>query len=187
MTSDNDLNKMTLEKPGQLFPIIISEPSDKWQEFFQTESKLIVDSFSKPDIVRIDHIGSTAIPGIKAKPTIDILLQISEQINIQKIKEVFKSLDYDINEHPENTSPHLTLVKGYTKQGFKGKTYHVHIRYKGDWNEIRFRDYLTNHEEIAKEYEVLKLELADKYKNDREAYTDPKTGFIEKINKLTRK
>jgi GrpB-like predicted nucleotidyltransferase (UPF0157 family) len=187
MTSDNDLHKMTLEKLGQIFPIIICEPSEKWQDFFQTESKLIADSFSKSDIVRIDHIGSTAIPELKAKPTIDILLQVSNQIDTQKLDDVFKPLGYQLTKQPDNPPPHMTFVKGYTNHGFNGQAYHVHIRYKGDWDEIRFRDYLINHKEIAKDYEDLKLQLADKYKNDREAYTDSKTNFIEKINKLTRK
>jgi GrpB-like predicted nucleotidyltransferase (UPF0157 family) len=187
MTSSKELHKMTLEKLGQLFPIIIQDYSDKWIKFYESESKIIINCFSQSDILRIDHIGSTAIPGLKAKPTIDILLQVSEQIDIQKIKKVFKSLDYHINEHPDNPPPHLTFVKGYTKHGFKGQAYHVHIRYKGDWDEIRFRDYLINHKEIAKEYEAIKLELAVKYKNDREAYTNSKKDFIENINKLTRK
>lgn len=186
MTSSKELHKMTLEKLGHLFPIIIQDYSDKWISFYQSESKLIINSFSQSDIVKIDRIGSTAIPGLKAKPIIDILLQVVEQLDIRKIKNVFKSLDYHINEHPDNPPPHLTFVKGYTKQGFKGQTYHVHIRYKGDWDEIRFRDYLINNKEIAKEYETIKLELADRYKNDREAYTNSKTDFIEKINKLTR-
>jgi len=187
MIASKGLHKMTLNQLGQLFPITIQDYSDKWSEFYQSESKLIIDSFSKSDFVRIDHIGSTAIPGLKAKPTIDILLQVSGHIDIHKIKRVFKSLGYNINEHPENPPPHLTFVKGYTKYGIKGQSYHVHIRYKGDWNEIRFRDYLINHKEIAKEYENIKLELADKYRNDREAYTAAKTDFIEKINKLTQK
>lgn len=187
MTSSEELHKMTLEKLGQLFPIVIQEYSDKWISLYRSESKIIKNCFSQSDIVRIDHIGSTAIPGLKAKPTIDILLQVSEQIDIQKVKKVFKSLDYHINKHPDNPPPHLTFVKGYTRQGFEGQAYHVHIRYKGDWDEIRFRDYLIDHKETAKKYEALKLELAVKYKNDREAYTNSKTDFIEKINKLTRK
>lgn len=94
---------------------------------------------------------------------------------------------YRINDHPENLEPHLTFVKGYTKHGFRGQAYHVHIRYRGDWDEIRFRYYLIKNKEIAKEYETLKLELAEKYPNDREAYTDSKTEWIEKMNNLTRK
>ena len=185
MTFSKEIHKMTLEKLGQLFPIVIQDYSDEWNKSYQSESKLITNSSLQTDIVKIDHIGSTAIPGLKAKPTIDILLQVSKEIDIHKLKKVFKSLDYLINEHPDNPPPHLTFVKGYTKQGFKGQAYHVHIRYKGNWDEIRFRDYLINHQELAKEYETLKLHLAGKYKNDRESYTDSKKDFIEKINKLT--
>ena len=185
--SNRSLHDMSIAELGQLFPIIIADYSDKWPDLYKEEAKFITDSFSQAEIMRIDHIGSTAIPGLKAKPTIDILLQVSKQIEIQKLKDTFKSLGYLINDHPENPAPHLTFVKGYTKQGFKGQTYHVHIRYNGDWDEIRFRDYLIKNKEIAKEYETLKLILAEKYPNDREAYTDSKTEWIEKINNLTRK
>ena len=178
---------MTEAELGQLFPIIITDFSDKWADLYKEEVKLITDTFSQSEIVKIDHIGSTAIPRLKAKPTIDILLQVSEQIEIPKLKDTFKTLGYLINDHPENPAPHLTFVKGYTAQGFKGQAYHVHIRYIGDWDEVRFRDYLIKNKEIAKEYETLKLKLAEKYPNDREAYTDSKTEWIEKINNLTRK
>lgn len=187
MTAQKDLHEMTINELGQLFPIIIKDYSCKWPDLYISEVEKITDSFSNNEIIKIDHIGSTAIPGLKAKPTIDILMQVSEQIDIKKVKDTFKSLGYLINDHPENPEPHLTFVKGYTKQGFKGQAYHVHIRYRGDWDEIRFRDYLIKNKEIAKEYETLKLELAEKYPNDREAYTDSKTEWIEKINNLTRK
>ena len=170
--SKKSLNNFTIAELGQLFPIIISDYSDKWPDLYALESKIITDSFSKAEIVRIDHIGSTAIPRLKAKPTINILLQVTQQIDIQKLKDTFKSIGYEINNHPENPAPHLTFVKGYTNQGFKGQAYHVHIRYRGDWDEIRFKDYLIKHNDIAKEYESLKLELAEKYKHDRELYTD---------------
>ena len=185
--SKKSLNDFTIAELGQLFPIIISDYSDKWPDLYALESKIITDSFSKAEIVRIDHIGSTAIPRLKAKPTINILLQVTEQIDIQKLKDTFKSIGYEINNHPENPAPHLTFVKGYTNQGFKGQAYHVHIRYRGDWDEIRFKDYLIKHNDIAKEYESLKLELAEKYKHDRELYTDSKTEWIKKINNKSRK
>ena len=80
-SADYDLNKslsdMTIGELGKLFPIIISDYSDKWAYFYNSEAKLISDSFSRTEIVKIDHIGSTAIPRLKAKPTIDILLQVS--------------------------------------------------------------------------------------------------------------
>lgn len=187
MTTSKELHKMSLEQLGQLFPIILHDHSDTWISLYQTECNLIRSNLSPSDIVQIDHIGSTAIPGIKAKPTIDILLQIAEHTDINTIIKIFTSLDYHINERPDNPPPHLTFVKGYTPEGVKSQTYHVHIRYKGDWDEIRFRDYLINHKEYAKEYESLKLNLADRHHNDREGYTNAKTDFIEKINILIRK
>lgn len=187
MPDTNDLHKMTPKELGELFPIIIQDYTEKWNELYQTEKELIIDSFTKSEILSIEHIGSTAIPGLKAKPTIDILMQVSERIYTKKLEDVFKHLGYQLIKQPENPPPHMNFVKGYTNHGFKGQAYHVHIRYEGDWDEIRFRDYLLSNREIAKDYEALKLQLADKHKIDREAYTDSKTDFIEKINKLTRK
>ncbi|MDP2301817.1 MAG: GrpB family protein [Ignavibacteria bacterium] len=185
--SNKSLHDLTSKELGQLFPIIILDYTDKWVNYYQTESQLITNAFMPSEIISIDHIGSTAIPGLKAKPTVDILLQISEQIDNQKLINVFQSIGYQLNTRPDKPPPHMTFVKGYSPHGFKGQAFHVHIRYKGDWDEIRFRDYLINHTEIAKEYESLKLKLADKYKNEREKYTDLKTDFIQKVNKLTRK
>jgi GrpB-like predicted nucleotidyltransferase (UPF0157 family) len=88
---------------------------------------------------------------------------------------------------PENPPPHMMFVKGYTPEGFLGQAFHVHVRYPGDWNEIRFRDYLRIHNTIAKEYEALKIRLAQKYQYDRDGYTEAKSDFIEKINTLSRK
>jgi GrpB-like predicted nucleotidyltransferase (UPF0157 family)/nicotinamidase-related amidase len=184
--SEKSVQNFSINELGELFPITIHEYSNNWMNLYRKESKLIIDSFFPSEIIKIDHIGSTAIPGLKAKPTIDILLQVSNQINLQKVKSVFKSLDYQINEHPDNPPPHLLFVKGYTMKRLKEQTYHVHIRYKGNWDEVHFRDYLLSHEDTAKEYEALKLKLVKKFRNDREAYTNSKTEFIERIVKLAR-
>ncbi len=154
LDTNKSIHDMTIAELGKLFPIIITDYSDKWSDLYKEEAILITNSFSQTEIIRIDHIGSTAISGLKAKPTIDILFQVSEQIDILKLKDKFKTLGYLINNHPENPAPHLTFVKGYTEQGFKGQVYHVHVRYQGDWDEIRFRDYLIKNKEIAKEYKL---------------------------------
>ena len=86
MTVQKDLHNMTEAELGQLFPIIITDFLDKWADLYKEETKLITDTFSQSGIVKIDHIGSTAIPRLKAKPTIDILLQVSEQIEIPKFR-----------------------------------------------------------------------------------------------------
>jgi len=183
--SNKPLHELTTEEFGKLFPIIIQDYNNKWPELFEAEKDLINNSFIQSDIIRIDHIGSTSIPGLKAKPTIDILIQISEQIDLKKLESVFLSLNYHLNKQPDNPPPHMTFVKGYTQHGFRGQAYHVHVRYKGNWEEIRFRDYLITHKEVAIEYETLKLKLADMHKNNREEYTNSKTDFIQSRNKIT--
>jgi GrpB-like predicted nucleotidyltransferase (UPF0157 family) len=72
-TSSKELHEMTINELGQLFPIVIQNYTDKWIELYEAEKQLITDNFAKSEIISIDHIGSTAIPGLKAKPTIDIL------------------------------------------------------------------------------------------------------------------
>ena len=70
--------------------------------------------------------------------------------------------------------------RGYTKDGFGDKVYHVHLRYIGDNDELYFRDYLNEYPQIAKEYERLKLQLWKRFEHNRDAYTNAKTEFIRK-------
>ncbi len=69
---------------------------------------------------------------------------------------------------------------GYTEEGFADKVYHLHLRYEGDHDELYFRDYLNEHPQVAKEYELLKLQLWAKFEHNRDAYTDSKSEFIRK-------
>jgi GrpB-like predicted nucleotidyltransferase (UPF0157 family) len=175
------LDQMDIAELGNLFPIIIAEPDPAWTKMFATEKVLIEEVLGVRDIVRIEHIGSTAVPGLKAKPTIDILLEVPGFINTKMIIEKLKSMDYHYIHKPENPPPHMMFVKGYTEGGFKGQAYHIHVRYPGDWDELYFRDYLKLHPEIAREYGELKIRLAGEYRNNREAYTEKKTDFIKRI------
>ena len=72
----------------------------------------------------------------------------------------------------------LDFNKGYTKNGFAKKVFHLHLKHLGDWGELYFRDYLIDNPDIAEEYGQLKLALCPKYKNDRDSYTKAKTDFI---------
>ena len=118
--------------------------------------------------------------------TIDILLEIKDDTDIERLISNMHSAGYIYSEQPNNPAPHMMFMKGYTPEGFKGQVFHVHVRYSGDWDELYFRDYLLAHPEIADEYGKLKLELKKKYEHDRDGYTYAKTGFIERINKLAR-
>ena len=183
---NNDLHQLSPDELGKLFPIIISSPNPKWIEIFKKEKERIESMLGKDIIDQIEHIGSTAIPNLMSKPTIDILLIIKNNVNVENIISDLKHLGYDYISRPENPPPHMMFTKGYATQGFVGQAYHIHVRYHGDWDEIYFRDYLLKHPDVAKEYEKLKVTLAKKYKHNREEYTEAKTDFIRKINKIAR-
>ena len=179
-----DLDKLSTKESGKLFPLFIVEPNSKWRELFEIE-KIELNRILKQKAIRTEHFGSTAIPNLGAKPTIDILVEISEDIKTKnKIIQIMKSEGYHYIPRNDCPPPYIMFVKGYTEEGIKGRSYHIHLAEKthsGLWDSLYFRDYLINHKEIAKEYEKLKRELANKYKYDREAYTNGKTEFIMKI------
>ena len=70
--------------------------------------------------------------------------------------------------------------RGYNSEGFAERVFHLHLRYRGDNNELYFRDYLNDNPDVAKEYETLKLSLWKKYEHNRDSYTDAKNEFVEK-------
>jgi GrpB-like predicted nucleotidyltransferase (UPF0157 family) len=74
----HDLNKLTAGELGKLFPIIIVDYNPEWERLYLDERKNIQDAIGIYNILRIEHIGSTAVPGLCAKPTIDILLEIAD-------------------------------------------------------------------------------------------------------------
>lgn len=181
------LDKLSTEELGKLFPITISEYNPEWPDIFEKEKSILLTAINSETIINIEHIGSTAVAGLAAKPTIDILLEITDETDTKNLIKIIKELDYNYIYRPENPAPHIMFVKGYAEEGFKGQAFHIHVRFKGDWDEKYFRDYLREHPETVFEYASLKYELAEKYKNNREAYTEAKTDFIQKINEIARK
>jgi GrpB-like predicted nucleotidyltransferase (UPF0157 family) len=177
----DDLNNLTTEQLGQLFPIILSEYDPGWPVIYEAEKNNIINTIHPNNILSVEHIGSTAVPGLTAKPTIDILIQVRNSFNSELFKEDLKKIGYDFIPKPENPPPHMMFAKGYAKTGISGQTFHSHIRYKGDWDEIVFRDFLRSDPEISRQYAYLKLELARKFPNDREKYTESKSEFIRSI------
>jgi GrpB-like predicted nucleotidyltransferase (UPF0157 family) len=179
-------DRMTKEEVLRLFPVILTEHNPEWKQTYLKEKRLIEQSIGKQNILRMSHIGSTAVPGIIAKPTIDVLLEIKTGTDIQRLISNMQSCGYLYDAQPEMPPPHMKFMKGYTPEGFKGQAFHVHIRYKGDWDELYFRDYLLSHPDVAWEYARLKIELKQKYEFDRNTYTEAKTDFIKRITKLAR-
>lgn len=180
------LNEMSNEELWQLFPINLCEHNKSWKDNFATEKEVIESTISPENIAGISHMGSTAIPGLIAKPTIDILLEIEDDFDMKELITKMEAIGYIYSPQPGKPAPHMMFMKGYTPEGFKGQVYHVHVRYRGDWDELYFRDYLLTHPEAAKEYGKLKLKLKKQYEHDRDSYTDAKTDFIQRIINLAK-
>ena len=182
-----DLNQLTTDELGQLFPIIIVDYNPDWPKQASMEKKNIIKNVGEQFISSIEHIGSTAIPGLCAKPTIDFLLEILDITNCDFLIKQLQEIGYHFIPKPENPPPHMMFAKGYSESGISGQTFHIHIRYPGDWDEIVFRDYLIKNQTVTAEYARLKRKLADKFKNDREKYTDSKSTFIKNTTLKARK
>lgn len=180
------LDEMTDEELWQLFPIVLSEYQPSWKEEYIKEKLVLEETFGAQNILIIHHIGSTAVPGLTAKPTIDILVEIEDATDTGVLISRMQKRGYRYLEQPKNPPPHMMFIKGYTAKGIKGQVFHVHVRYKGDWDEIRFRDYLIGHPDTAREYGELKKSLKDLHEHNRDAYTAAKTDFIARICTLAR-
>ncbi len=176
-----NLESKSYEELWELFPILFTDNKENFKEIYFEEEKLL-RSMLEGFILRISHIGSTSIPNIKTKPIVDILIEIDFEKK-EKVKEILKKKYILMNE----TSSKISFNKGYTLSGYAKKVIHIHIKNYGDCDELYFRDYLKDNERKAKEYEKLKLALFNKYKPNRDLYTEGKTEFVEKIVKLAKK
>lgn len=133
-------------------------------------------------MLRVEHIGSTAVPGLAAKPVIDlmILARTLDDAREQAIPPL-EAMGYSYwRANPDPTR--LFLVKGLPPAAAQ-RTHHIHIT--GDEADLirhcRFRDHLRVNADDARRYQELKLELAARYRSDREAYTEAKAGFVAEI------
>ena len=179
-----DLSEMTLEELWELFPIFLVAHDDRWKGNYNEIEKSLRGLLSDQPIVRISHIGSTAIQGIWAKNIIDVMVEISQIAEMKDVAQILEQNGFIIMSSEANR---ISLNKGYTENGFADKVYHIHLRYAGDNDELYFRDYLNEHPDVAKEYETLKLRLWKQFEHNRDAYTDAKTDYISKWTAEARK
>ena len=172
-----DLSEMTLEELWELFPIFLVEHDDRWEVYYDEIEKELTGLLSDQHVVRISHIGSTAVQEIWAKNIVDVMVEIPENKSMKEVARILEQNGFTIMSAEANR---ISLNKGYTENGFADKVYHIHLRYAGDNDELFFRDYLNDHTDLAKEYEALKLRLWKQYEHNRDAYTNAKTDFITK-------
>jgi GrpB-like predicted nucleotidyltransferase (UPF0157 family) len=182
-----ELSEMTLEELWQLFPIILKRYNTYYPKWFEIEAKKFHHIFTRKVIKRISHVGSTAIKGLIAKPTVDILLEIHKKANLRNVKKALQELGWILMFEQKHPKMKMIFNKGYTKKGFDEKVYHLHVRYYDEWNELYFRDYLCENKIIAKKYEKLKIRLSKVYKHNRDGYTFAKSEFIKRYTKKAKR
>ena len=156
------------------FPIKLVKHNSEWINLYEDEKTNLLDKLNKYNI-SLYHIGSTAIPNIYSKDIIDIILEINESDDFDSIMDIL-NVEWELRWKEDDRA---FLVKGYGIDGFQDKVYHLHVRRKGDIEEVKFRDILIKNPKIAKQYERLKLDLELRYMYDREGYTAGKTKFIK--------
>ena len=162
----------------------IEEYNSNWQKEFEEEKKNLKEIFE--DIaITIEHIGSTSIEGISAKPIIDIAVGIDKLNNFEKVRNYFiNSKEYSVRE--ENPEGEILITKG-TLECTKHLIHVMEYKSERYQNTIVFRDYLRKNLEERNKYESLKKELFKEYKNNRKMYTASKNDFIQRILQKAKK
>ena len=155
----------------------LSDYDSNWPEQFEIEKANLRKIFG--DSVPIEHVGSTSIEGISAKPIIDIAVGLDRLEDFENYRELFqKDPNYSIKDDYDKDE---VLIRRGPEEN---RTHFIHISEKTSPrfnNYLKFRDYMREHADARDEYEQLKQELAMKYADDRKSYTAAKAEFISKI------
>lgn len=168
--------------------IAIVAYDSRWPELFRQEADHLRSCVPAGLIRRIEHFGSTAVPGLAAKPVIDLLVEVrSLRVARTEIAPILEAQGYEYFWRPSFGDDAPPWYAFFIKRDQCGsRTHHIHMltrhrSFREHWDRLHFRDYLIAHPETALEYGRLKTELAAAHPNDRVAYTNGKTAFIQRI------
>jgi len=164
--------------------ISIEPYNSRWPLLFEEEKLTLREIFRDGNVIAIEHFGSTSVPGLPAKPIIDILIVVRAFAQAKSTYvSLLKPLEYVYWDGDPEGDVHMFFVKGMPPFG-KKRTHHIHlVQYdnKKFTDRLKFRDYLHSNPQDALAYAKLKKNLAVLHPEDREAYTDAKSGFIKTI------
>jgi GrpB-like predicted nucleotidyltransferase (UPF0157 family) len=166
-----------LPHPG---PVIIVDYDPRWPEMYEAEKARILEVAGRW-LADIQHVGSTSVPGLAAKPVIDIMPGVARLEDAEHIIGPLQALGYEYVPWQEEDAP--IPDRRYFRRGVP-RSHHVHVAEVGGdfWTRhLLFRDYLRDHPEACHEYAALKRHLAAEYGSDRLGYVEAKTDFISRI------
>ncbi|HEY7290876.1 MAG TPA: GrpB family protein [Vicinamibacterales bacterium] len=165
---------MSNDAPVEIVPYDVD-----WPGQFETERRLLVDAIGRWLVDgSVEHIGSTAVPGLDAKPVIDIMAGVESLDGSRAALSVLERHQYCYAQYRTD------VMHWLCKPSPAHRTHHLHLVPRGShlWIEqLAFRDYLRAHDDVAREYAELKRRLADAHRLDREAYTSAKAPFVQRV------
>jgi GrpB-like predicted nucleotidyltransferase (UPF0157 family) len=160
--------------------VVVSPYSTAWPKLFGDVREELLAAVA-PIVVTVEHIGSTSVPGLAAKPVIDVLLGADSLMAIELKIASLRGLGYEYVPKYEREIP---MRRYFVKSAESSLRLHVHAVEIGSrlWLEhLAFRDALRDDAALCAQYQSLKLRLADEFANDKSAYTAAKGPFIQSV------
>ena len=165
-------------RPTKEDSVHISNSDPAWPSLCEAERDLIADAWKPWLVGPIEHVGSTAVPGLSAKPVIDIMAGVESLEAFREAITMLQNIAYHYSPYRAD------VMHWFCKPSPAFRTHHLHlVPYLSQlWSErLAFRDCLRSNPKVANEYTELKLRLADIYRFDRESYTEAKGPFIKHV------
>jgi GrpB-like predicted nucleotidyltransferase (UPF0157 family) len=168
---------MPTSRTGQ--PVVIADPDPRWSAGFETQRARLAEVL--PAGARVEHVGSTSVPGLGAKPIVDILVGVERLADVERCIPEIEALGY---EYVPEYEADLPQRRYFRRDEAGARAQHLHaVELDSDFfrDHLAFRDALRADANLARAYETLKRELAGRFGRDREGYTDAKTVFVEAV------
>ncbi len=156
--------------------LVASDPG--WAAAYASARDEILDLLPAPPLL-IDHIGSTAVPGLMAKPVIDIIVLVADMAPAQEAIPQLERIGYEFR--PEVSNPTRLFLRRYGAEGVRTHHLHIHTDQGDVQRHLLFRDRLRADAATRQDYEALKRDLARRHAGDREAYAKGKDAFIDAV------
>jgi GrpB-like predicted nucleotidyltransferase (UPF0157 family) len=169
------------ERPRK--PIRIDGYDPRWPGLYEGE-KWLLERHSDGRLIAIEHVGSTSVPGLAAKPLVDIMGGVISLADADALVEPYEAIGYQYVPEYEDQLPERRYFRKPSDLITRVTLFHLHVVEVDSefWTRhLLFRDYLRSHPDVADEYAMLKRRLAVEYASDPLGYTDAKTDFIRSI------
>lgn len=157
----------------------------RWPEMAEAERRFLTERFPPELVRRVEHFGSTAVPGLAAKPIVDLLVEVSSLERAKaEIVPALEAIGYDYFWRPTHGEDGPPFYAWFIKRDEHGRrTHHLHLveAHFEHWERLVFRDHLRLHPEEAARYGALKARLAVEFRNDRSGYTAHKRDYIAEV------